>query len=255
MEISREEFVKKIHKKNYNEDIDNELIIKDPIISIPLDERDMAEIVDDLLIKINFLMPIELNEKMTKLDLIKLIQDSNALTTNWDNEPVFALHYNRIYDFYIDNKHIDINNRVKVYRVEGDSGKGIYMDLSGKDLSITSEFDVSNSTPAPMEDGGLKSIFGARKYVTEDYQKQWFFGFKDKEQLLDWFKSEEGMIEYIEKHGNAKVVEYEVNYEDVISGEFQTAFKKANAEKITSYPIADTNIKKTIKEVQLKFKF
>lgn len=257
--MSREDFVKNLHTKIHKENISEDYIEGDPIISVFTKKDASSDFIDNLLLKLNFVVPPLFKEIITKLELAKIIDEEGGLTTDWDSKPIAYIHYNRLYDFYLEKENLDNSKKIKIYRIEGDSGKGIYMDLKHKSKAITSNFDLSYNTPSPMADSCLKTIFGSRRFVHVDYQKQWFFGFKNKDEILKWFKSEEGMFDFISEHGKAKVVEYEIDESDSMLGEFQIAFKKDKAKVIKSYPINDVERNKETlnvnKERQLGFNF
>jgi hypothetical protein len=258
MEMSREDFVKNLHTKIHKENISEEYIEGDPIISVYTD-RANSDAMDDLLMKLNFVVPSLFKKEITKNELTKIVSEEGGLSSDWDSKPIAYIHYNRLYDFYLEKENLESSKKIKIYRIEGDTGKGIYMDLVHKGKAITSHFDLSYNTPSPMEDSCLKTIFGSRRFVHADYQKQWFFGFKNKDEILKWFKSEDGMFDFISEYGKAKVVEYEIKESESMLGEFQIAFKKNKAKVLKSYPIMDVEkSKETLnvnKERQLGFNF
>lgn len=270
--VCRKNFIEYVHKSIYNESMDNQILKYDPIIFVEISDNfddDMFQNSNNLLEKINSNIPIQLRNKLSLLDVLNIFEFS--LKDNYQkNKNILYVSYNKLFDLIVDKNLIN-NKTVKIYRIEGDSGLGIYQDLIKKNNSISSTFDISEETPSPMSDGELKSIFGtSRIYVSEEYSQEWFFGFEDKKDIYKWFNSQEGLLEYIIKNGNAKIVEYEVSNNDIISTKTQSAFKKVNSKKITEEFlvsiiknensvkdfIAKKNSKKKLKsENQLNFDF
>lgn len=259
--ILREDFVKKIHKKVYKEDIVKTLLIKDPIISINLKGNELSlDDIENLTFKINFALSEMFNDDFDSLEVINMLQEkeNNGITKDWKDNTILYLDYNTIYEKLVDLNKISSKEMI-VYRVEGQSGKGIYMDRSHADDSINDKFDNnSNTNPSPMEDGALASLFGAALYISRKTNSEWNFGFRNKRDLEAWFTSEKGMLDFIVDAG-AKVVEYKISSDNVIAGEKQVAFKIKKAVKKNEINLKDfieqLNKPKINKNTQLNFNF
>ena len=259
--ITREDFVKKIHQKLYKQDIVKEIIIKDPIVSIKLENEIFnSKEVEDLTFKLNFLVSEMIDSQFETLDVIDMLQQTEhkGIAESWSGDMLLYLDYNSIYEKLVDLKKIS-SKEVVIYRVEGQTGKGIYMDRNHADDSISDKFDNnSNTNPSPMEDGALASLFGAALYISRKTTSEWSFGFRSKRDLETWFTSEKGMLDFIVGAG-AKVVEYRISSDNVIAGEKQVAFKIKKAIKENEINLKDfieqLNKPKVNQNNQLNFSF
>jgi hypothetical protein len=242
----RVDFINHVHLKFYNEDINKQLLINEPIVFVKHREgKEITASVEELLDTTKCVVPKKYMGNIEYSDLLSLVQIDN----HYEHGMIVSLAYNKIYDLLVEKK-VTPSEKIKLYRVEGDSGKGIYMDLKEKEKPISSEFDVTSKTPAPMEDGSLKSIFGSRQYNPEEYQKEWNFAFKSKKDITKWFDSDKGLLDYIIKHGAAKVCEYEINQSEALTTEHQAIFRIAKAKKINEYILVNESKIKLKKDVK-----
>jgi hypothetical protein len=250
---SRTDFIADIHKNFYYENInDDKYAFNYPIIFLKHDpSREMSDTISEFRDLLSTVLPDNCIKHINYSDTANLIDTNN----HYEHGLIFFTPYNKLYDFFVE-KGLTNNDLTSVYRIEGDSGKGIYQDLIHKKKSMSDHFDFSQKTPPPMEDGVLKSLFGARLYITENYQKEWFFAFKSKEEAMKWFDSENGMMDYIVENGNPNIVEYKVENSYIISTKNQTAFRMINAEKIDSKPFVkeDLTLKSSVTEICNKHK-
>lgn len=231
--LERVDFINKIHLNFYNEDINKQIIDNDPIIFIKHVNDDLLkDSVVGLLDIFKSVIPFNYADNFKYQDLLPIID----IKEHYKHGTIICCAYNKIYDSLV-NKNIVSSEKIKLYRIEGDSGKGIYQDLISKKTPISDKFDYTSMTPSPMEDGVLKSIFGSREYNTELYQKEWSFAFKNKEDIEKWFNSDEGLLEYIIDYGGANVVEYEIDSSHVMTTEHQAIFRKNKSNKIIDYKL------------------
>jgi hypothetical protein len=233
----RVDFINHIHLKFYNEDINEQLLANDPILFAKhIEGKQLSDSMEELLDITKCVVPKKYMGDIEYSDLLNLVE----IKKHYEHGVIVCLAYNKLYDSLVEKK-VTPSEKIKLYRIEGDSGKGIYMDLIGKDKPISSEFDFTNKTPAPMEDGALKSIFGSREYNSEEYQKEWNFAFKSKQDITKWFDSDKGLLDYIIKHGSAKVCEYEVNQNEVITTNHQAVFRIGKSKKISESILVNEN--------------
>jgi len=116
----------------------------------------------------------------------------------------------------------------KVLRLMSKGGRGCYHahynceiadDVSAA-FDLISQFfpDKSDFRPAPWNDAELSEMWN--RLDSAGLTQHFKFGFKDKEQLLQWF--ELGELEILEMAG---IYLYEVTAETVVRGEHQAIFR------------------------------
>lgn len=117
------------------------------------------------------------------------------------------------------------NNLVSVLRVEhrvnrNDSKcyRGPYFHQVDRDVwDKNRRHSMSEDTPPPHRDKGLSKIY----YKNWSYHSEYFYGFKDLEQLSNWFNKKE--IKILKKM-NFVIREYIINKKYVTVGDKQTVF-------------------------------
>lgn len=164
---------------------------------------------------------IKLDDKQsTKLEdhiLSNLDQKKDAIHCQY--------HFNASYDFLIENKLIPSNTSTFVYRLETYNNQGIYdnYDSTRHHFTTQKEDAILNSHDRldPLKDIKLSSLFNEGK---NNYSSQWFFGFKDQEQLRDWFSVDE--LKQLAKSDHFKVSRYEIDQNNIVYSDKQVVFKK-----------------------------
>ena len=235
--MNRNEFIEKIHyfnhgiKDDYNT---NSIFPKDSFISVPLNEEDISISVKELKEEINKFLKENLNSEILDADLLNILGKESFTYSG------LSMSYNKLYDSLMD---LDIineeNDTLKIYRIEDDEGRGLYRAMEKVGKSIAEHFDFCrDKQPSPMEDGILASLFH-NEAEDREKNKNWFFGFSSKQQILNWIQTD-GLMEFItENNPDINIVEYEVNTTQSIKTEKQVAFKKEKSKKIKEYKLKD----------------
>ena len=194
--ISRKEFITKI-----TGDFNNNILF------FNLDNLESESIYtkDDDLNIINIIKENKEIEKIFSLLGVDLFEDIKNLNTIKDlfdlkkdidyyllEKDIFqyniSLNLNKIYDQYVILNDTDKNNKT-IYRIENKNGESIYGNIS---------FDnCLENNPAPENDKNISSIFSSVDNI--DYKKEWFFGFKNKNQIRKWFLNKENFNKLINK--------------------------------------------------------
>ena len=225
--ISRKEFITKI-----TGDFNNN------ILSFNLDNLESESIYtkdDDL----NIINTIKKNKEiknilnLLEIDLFKDIKNLETIIDLFDlkkdidyyllEKDVFqyniSLNLNKVYDQYVILNDTDKNNKT-IYRIENKNGESIYGNIS---------FDnCLENNPAPENDKNISSIFSSVDNI--DYKREWFFGFKNKNQIKKWFLNKENFNKLINK--GALIVSYKVPKDFIIESDKQLIFKKEQAKII-----------------------
>lgn len=160
--------------------------------------------------------------------------------------------FNYLYDFLSEQNIIKNRNKVKLYRLESspileDKGneRGLYnidiLNSTKVDTYIEDRYDRRMPHNEPL----IKEVFN-RDYQDYSDQKQWFFAFKNKEQMTSWF--EESILKDMENKHNVKVVVYETEERFVIGNHKQSIFQKDKSKKINEMKISDLLENKTVKQ-------
>ena len=110
-----------------------------------------------------------------------------------------------------------------IYRLETNSGQGIYSDYDLMDSLIIQQDNESHHLP-PTLDPLLCDKWEA---LRGEFYK-WFFGFNSPRLLLDWFDNKEGRQE-VAKYDTAHIMVYDVANTHVRTGTKQTIFIKDKA--------------------------
>lgn len=185
------------------------------------------------------------------IDLISLLKDKNIdfLKENFDlhfevdhymlekgkYKINVSINLNKVFDEINKSK---LSEKIKIIRIEDEYGDGVYSKIG---YILKGKCRIKN--PIPQDDDNIMLLF-TDKY---SYYREWFFGFKNKEQLKNWF-SDDNDIEQL-KVKNMKVVEYTVPKIFLIESNKQVIFKKEHASKINSYTIEEFLNAEKIKKV------
>ena len=255
--MNRENYLKIIHEKNYNNETQYcQSNVKESHIHVLVDIKDMQKSISKITSRINLLNNEITTRDITELEVINLLQNNNGISHNLKGEPVLALNYNCLFDYFIEQNRISSSELITLYRIEGENQKGIvgYLSDLGRDLSEDFYWD-SQTQPSPLEDSYLKSVFGCHSGVNfNEYSKTWFFAFQSKGDLLKWF-NEDISKEIISRSNNKAIIsEYIIPKHDTISTDTQSIFKIKNAKqlKTTNFEIFIESESQKIQEILMK---
>jgi len=142
---------------------------------------------------------------------------------------------------------------MKIYRVEYHARKigwlGLYKGMNYVS-SIQTEHEVNEKWcniydemgsvrhPSPYDykrEPDIHNLF----YKTPGRSDCYFFGFKTKTQLRNWFKIGKESLNVFFKEGNFYVKQYECDPKDVVVGNHQCAFIKNNAQEMWRQQLRD----------------
>lgn len=113
---------------------------------------------------------------------------------------------------------------MRIFRVQAFNGNGPYM---GSNISDVAGIGcLISEHPNPYGDAGLCEAWENMHSYEQD---EFYFGFKDLNQLSNWFMYPDLNMEAAEL---GWIVEYEVNEEDYVIGQFQAIFKRQNATSV-----------------------
>jgi hypothetical protein len=233
--MKRENYLKKIHEMNYEGSTSYEKIItKESEIMVPLNSEDIDISLTALRDKINVLHDGIISTDINKLDVIRLVQNNKGIAKNLNNENVLALGYNSLYDFFIEHNRIESYDISTLYRLEAENGDGIITYLAEQGDEISNDYYYDTRTkPGPGEDTVLKSLFTRESGSNfRQYSKDWFFSFKNKGQLLEWFDEELSKIIIDKSKNKVYVAEYIVPAHETLNTKSQTVFRRKNAKKL-----------------------
>jgi hypothetical protein len=242
--MNRNQFIEKIHSFNHNVENDYQTFTyfpKDSYISVKLDEG-LEKSIENLKNKLDKFLKENFEYELNKTKLVTELIDKKSIINSGDDGISLSITYNKLYDFLINDNVIKNNNKVKILRLEDSEGNGLYKSMEKVNNSISDSFDFCGQRqPSPMEDGVLSSLFSN---IAEDKEKtkSWFFGYKNKGQILRWIDNEGLMDFIIEKNKDMFVVEYDVLETDLITTNKQVAFMKKKSIKISSFKLE--NLKK-----------
>ena len=138
-----------------------------------------------------------------------------------DNEDFEGWRYtanvnlNELFDRYIERIPEDINDRVSIYRIESQSGKGPY--------DTGEAFSLLKPGTSPFEDGDIRLVFS---HDIPQYLKKWKFGFLDRSQIDIWLDlSDTKKIKSL-KTSKLNLVEIVINKNKIVSGSDQVIFQE-----------------------------
>lgn len=97
----------------------------------------------------------------------------------------------------------------------------------------------TNRHPTPCEDMVLREWWDTVRWVDE--RKEWFFGFRDHDQLFEWWPKNEWQVFYEYNRGlNSDdafgISEYEVDYSNMHFGTHQITFRLHEATRVHFEP-------------------
>lgn len=163
-----------------------------------------------------------------KIDLIKNLNFQKQYDSYFEED-------NPSSEFCCFNCHLNINqlfdqikklegfssNLTKIYRLETSLAHGLY------DSFFASKKINLDNQPCPFDDPTFIGIFD-RNHNDYKYQKEWFFGFSDKKDLLNWISdaSEPNLLSQLQSKGIV-IKEYIIDDDFVINGHKQLIFQKS----------------------------
>lgn len=177
---------------------------------------------------------LDMLQKIALEEDIKLKSNFNIANETFESKS-FEYKFNDLYDFLSSQNIIKNKNKIQIYRLETNddlektkNGRGLYnidlLDSNKNDTYVSDRYDRRMPHQEPL----IKDIFN-RNYVGDSSHKEWFFGFKNKEQMANWF--DESILKEMEKSQNVKVSVYEIDEHSVIGNNKQAIFKKGNSVK------------------------
>lgn len=128
------------------------------------------------------------------------------------------------------------DGRRLVFRVQSADGEGVYKAGFAYKLIEESENYAGGRHPNAYDDRGLCNFW--ETVHPGPRAAEYYFGFRDMDQLTNWFMWPENMKEYAD---NADIVVYAVADEHVIDGQFQTIFKLREAEQVDLLALTATD--------------
>lgn len=204
------------------------------------DIEKMKTLVFETLVKsginLDMFQQIELEEDLAQKSRFNIQNES------FDSKS-FEYKFNDLYDFLLSKSIIKNDKKIKIYRLETNTsieesknGRGLYnielLDSQKNDTYVADRYDRRMPHQEPL----IKDIFD-RNYSESSTHKEWFFGFKSKEQMTNWFDS--STLKEMEDSQNLKIVVYEVNESSIIGNHKQVIFKKKESEKKYEIKISD----------------
>lgn len=118
---------------------------------------------------------------------------------------------------------------MKVWRVETAQGVGPYVNTAASMCRVINGFGTY-SHPGPRQAKEANTPL-ATAFSDGGYNSSWSFGFTSLRQYLEWFKYNHWR-DTLHKR-NCLLVQYEVPASDVCKGNYQLAFRKREALRIT----------------------
>lgn len=237
MELSRSDFLNSAALTVFKNEFNNKYFMKDIAIILPMEDVEITDTISELTSKVNEILDdlgcVKRCEDMTS---IHLLQDN--IRENYFGKLEVKVELFDLYDELIkDNVFTEDHKMLKIYRIEDNDGVGLYQHYSNAGNSLSDHFDLStNSTPSPMENGILRTIFShpERRYLAENLK----FGFTSKKQLGDWLNSDESLGDFICINDNLNFVELDVPASDVISTNKQAVYTNGSERRANVTPFS-----------------
>lgn len=152
----------------------------------------------------------------------------------------------KLYDFFAENNVFKLKKE-NIYRIEQKNGGGLY---DGIGLALLKNYDTQES---PSDDPNLNHIFNKNSNVSSNqYHKEWQFGFKDKKSAMDWIH-DDSLLERLDKSG-LKIVKYESNEAYIVHGNQQSIFMKKKSKKIEESSLLELKATLSTKNIKSSFK-
>ena len=123
---------------------------------------------------------------------------------------------------------------MKVFRIERVNGGGVYRTTAGSEAQKKTS-DSYKTHPVPSNDPGLMDWYNSRYIGDAPGVSDYYFGFKDMEQLEEWWPTENHHV-FRTYNANCETEEdrlnlvvYEVDHSFVQIGETQVMFLRGEA--------------------------
>lgn len=137
--------------------------------------------------------------------------------------------FHALYDFLSTQDLVKKSNLTYVYRLEFSDGTGIYRSVSNQSLLDDSLVDILEYSQRtyPSKEKGISSLFDIKNFHEKMshnfYNENYYFAFKNLNQLKDWFKPNE-LLNFMKN--DVKIIRYEIEENYIISTASQVAFNK-----------------------------
>lgn len=196
-------------------------------------EKTVFEITNNLLISMNIYL--DLFQKEALKDNI----EKNITTARYEARHEY--NFNHVYDFLCEENIIKTKAKTKIYRLEANDNK-----LSSQSTSLYKQDTLKGDKErnyihnlydrrGPVSEKGLNYVFH-KDNAQEGFCQEWFFAFKNKEQLTRWLDEES--LKTLNQ-GDVKIGIYEVDNNMMMESRRQVIFKKEKSKKISQENIFD----------------
>lgn len=213
-------------------------------------KNNIFEITNRLLINMN--VSLDLFQKEALKDNIK----KNIASARYETR--LEYNFNHVYDFLCEENIIKNKGKEKIYRLEVNDKKdssqsSLYkQDVLKGDKKKNYIYNLYDRR-GPVSEKGLNYVFH-KDNGQAGFCQEWYFAFKNKEQLTKWF--DQNSLENLDKE-NIKIGIYEVDKNMMMESRRQVIFKKEKSIKIKQENIFDflgkeepkQKIKKTLKNI------
>lgn len=190
---------------------------------------------------------IEIDKNIDAKNYIKLYLLSEKFSHVWDkiglpeyrlfnfkmqytkqNGNQYSINLNELYD-HIANEHILLGQDITLYRIESETGLGIY-DAGGQYL-FSEESNRKRSDP--FYDAKLNQIFDSiNDYNTDKYKNEWNFAFSKLEDLSNWVNDKETYQNIKDDYRKFNIKQITVPENMIIVGNGQVIYKKSNTRSV-----------------------
>jgi hypothetical protein len=139
-----------------------------------------------------------------------------------------------LYDTLIDNKIINNNDVVSLYRIETANHKGLY-DGIGYNILLNAE-DYNH--PGPEKDTKFMQIFSHRgPFMDNEYKSKWMFAFSDESQMKEWLSNK--VVFDLLVDNNFHVNKVTLKADNAILGDSQAIYIGKSVEKTEILPLKE----------------
>jgi len=205
----------------------------------------------------NFLISMNVNLDLFQKEALKDNIAINTINVSYDER--IEYNFNHVYDFLCEENIIKNKEKIKIYRLEADDNQESLESSSLYKQAILEGDKEKNYVHNLYDRRGAVSEKGLNYVFHKDHGKtgfcqEWYFAFKNKEQLIKWF--DQNSLENLDKE-NIRIGIYEVDKNMMMESRRQVIFKKEKSIKIKQENIFDflgkeepkQKIKKTLKNI------
>lgn len=142
------------------------------------------------------------------------------------------LNLNILYDKLIDNKIINNDEMITLYRIESNDNKGLYDGIGYNILLNTEDYNH----PGPEKEGNFMNIFAHSGHLlNNEYKAKWLFAFSDESQLKGWLGNKKVFDLLVENDFQLKKIT--INSSKAIIGHSQAIYLGTNVDKVETLPM------------------